>query len=101
MKDNTPNKVIAKKRGRPSIDVTWPNQEFTARDVLAELKSRTGKEITPTAIRVKMRKAVREGVIFRTGKKADSVGRPLFTYKKCLATVDDAGVNLETGKFNG
>tara|TARA_R100000008_G_C3583547_1_gene170390 strand:- start:2014 stop:2319 length:306 start_codon:yes stop_codon:yes gene_type:complete len=101
MKDNTTNKTIAKKRGRPSIDVEWPNVEFTARDVLAELKKSTGKEITPTAIRVKMRKAVKDGVIFRTGKKADSVGRPLYTYRKCCPTVDDAGVDLSTGKFTG
>lgn len=72
-------KSKSKKRGRPSVSVTWPSEEFTARDVVDSLKEAT---LTPTAIRVKIRSAVKNGVLERVGKKSDSVGRPLYTYRK-------------------
>ena len=80
-------KTKSKKRGRPSVPVAWPNEEFTAKDVVNSLKEAT---LTPTAIRVKIRKAVKNGLLERVGKKSDSVGRPLYTYRK----LKEKGVGL-------
>tara|TARA_Y100000310_G_C20643668_1_gene795373 strand:- start:1391 stop:1636 length:246 start_codon:yes stop_codon:yes gene_type:complete len=77
-KSNSP-----KKRGRPSVCVTWPSEEFTTRDVVASLNEAA---LTPTAIRVKIRNAVKDGILKRVGKKSDSVGRPLYTYQKLSKT---------------
>ena len=83
MKEN----IKKKTRGRPSVNVNWPEgKEFTARYVLKETEQSTGRELTPTAIRVKIRKALEAGEIERVGTVSEQAGRPLFTYKKIQKT---------------
>jgi hypothetical protein len=72
------NAQKTKKRGRPSISVSWPpTTVFTVKDV----SEASGKKLTDASIRMKVRSAVDSGELSEVGKSSYGVGRPRRTYK--------------------
>ena len=72
------NTQKTRKRGRPSINVTWPpTTVFTVKDV----SKASGESLTDASIRMKVRSAVNRGELTEVGKTTYGVGRPRRTYK--------------------
>ena len=72
------NTQKTKKRGRPSIRVSWPaTTVFTVKDV----SEASEKKLTDASIRMKVRAAVDSGELSEVGKSSYGVGRPRRTYK--------------------
>lgn len=64
------------KRGRPSININWPDSVFTVKDVQASAGSVSG-----VAIQLKINMAIKAGLIAKVGKLKSSSGRPSNTYR--------------------
>ena len=74
MTEDTQNKP---KRGRPSIDVSWPQNEFTAEEVYDSLE----RKLSRVSIHAKINKALRTGQLISVGKIKPRTGRPKTVYK--------------------
>lgn len=55
-----------KRRGRPSLNIEWPENDFTVKDVQTELDSRSVK-LSHVSIQLKINRAVEQGSIQRVG----------------------------------
>lgn len=80
MKTNT-----GKKRGRPSIGLSWPTEStFTVKDITdgQSVEGRTGPSLTGAAVRLKIRQALSTGELERAGKEKGKMGRPRWIFKK-------------------
>lgn len=65
-------------RGRPSVNVEWPDVVFTAQDVV----NTQLKKVSRVTIHSKLNKDVDTGKLLVVGKVKTKNGRPRVTYKK-------------------
>ena len=73
---NTEN--TQKKRGRPKIDISWPDASFTVKDVMASMQNPPSNVL----VHLKIKEGIRNGYIQQVGKKAGNTGRPQNIYKR-------------------
>ncbi|MAF43685.1 MAG: hypothetical protein CMI54_05915 [Parcubacteria group bacterium] len=73
-------KVEVSKRGRPPVEISWPDVVFTAQDVVDTLP----KKVSRVTIHSKLNKAVDEGNLTVVGMAKTKNGRPRTKYKKAL-----------------
>jgi hypothetical protein len=73
------NKVKITQRGRPPVDIEWPDVVFTAQDVVDTQPERVSR----VTIHSKLNKAVDQGQLKVVGKVKTKNGRPRVTYQKC------------------
>ena len=70
-----------KKRGRPSMQIKWPEEEFTPKQ-LRETLMDSNVNLSNVSVQLKINKAVKEGVLTRAGVSRTSIGRPTVVYKR-------------------
>ena len=73
--------TTAKKRGRPSMQIKWPEEEFTPKQ-LRETLMDSNVNLSNVSVQLKINKAVKEGVMTRAGVSKTSIGRPTVVYKR-------------------
>lgn len=73
-------KIKVSRRGRPPVDISWPDVVFTAQDVV----DTTTKRVSRVTIHSKLNKAVDCGELEVVGATKTSNGRPRIKY--CKAT---------------
>ena len=73
--------TTAKKRGRPSMQIKWPEEEFTPKQ-LRETLMDSNVNLSNVSVQLKINKAVKEGVLTRAGVSKTSIGRPTVVYKR-------------------
>lgn len=73
--------TIAKKRGRPSMQIKWPEEEFTPKQ-LRETLMDSNVNLSNVSVQLKINKAVKEGVLTKAGVSRTSIGRPTVVYKR-------------------
>ena len=71
-------KVKVSKRGRPSVEISWPDVVFTAQDVVDTLP----QKVSRVTIHSKLNKAVDEGDLTVVGTAKTLNGRPRVKYCK-------------------
>ena len=77
----TNTQKAAKKRGRPSMDIKWPEEEFTPKQ-LRETLMGSNVNLSNVSVQLKINKAVEEGVLTKAGVSRTSIGRPTVVYKR-------------------
>ena len=77
------------KRGRPSVDVSWPDTEFTAEEVYNSLE----KKLSRVSIHAKINKALKTGQLISVGKIKPRTGRPKTVYKLAPAPSTELDAN--------
>ena len=73
--------TTTKKRGRPSMQIKWPEEEFTPKQ-LRETLMDSNVNLSNVSVQLKINKAVKEGVLTRAGVSKTSIGRPTVVYKR-------------------
>ena len=73
--------TTAKKRGRPSMQIKWPEEEFTPKQ-LRETLMDSNVNLSNVSVQLKINKAVEEGVLAKAGVSKTSIGRPTVVYKR-------------------
>lgn len=73
--------TTAKKRGRPSMQIKWPEDEFTPKQLRETLMS-SNVNLSNVSVQLKINKAVKEGVLTKAGVSKTSIGRPTVVYKR-------------------
>ena len=73
--------TTAKKRGSPSMQIKWPEEEFTPKQ-LRETLMDSNVNLSNVSVQLKINKAVKEGVLTRAGVSKTSIGRPTVVYKR-------------------
>ena len=73
--------TTAKKRGRPSMQIKWPEEEFTPKQ-LRETLMDSNVNLSNVSVQLKINKAVEEGVLTKAGVSRTSIGRPTVVYKR-------------------
>jgi response regulator of citrate/malate metabolism len=73
--------TTAKKRGRPSMQIKWPEEEFTPKQ-LRETLMDSNVNLSNVSVQLKINKAVQEGVLAKAGVSRTSIGRPTVVYKR-------------------
>ena len=71
----------AKKRGRPSMNIEWPFEEFTPKQLRENLKN-SNVRLSNVSVQLKINQAVKAGVLTRSGFSKTSIGRPTVVYKR-------------------
>ena len=71
-------KIKVSKRGRPPVEISWPDVVFTAQDVV----DTSTKKISRVTIHSKLNKAVDDGTLTVVGMVKTKNGRPRVTYQK-------------------
>ena len=66
------------KRGSKPVNVTWPENEFTARDVAKQMEGLLSR----VSVHSKINNAVKHGEVNIVRKTEGNMGRPCFIYKK-------------------
>ena len=66
------------KRGRKPVSVTWPENEFTAREVASQMEGKLSR----VSVHSKINTAVKNGEVTIVRKTEGNMGRPCFIYKK-------------------
>ena len=74
-----------KRRGRPPVDISWPDVVFTAQDVVDTIPNRVSR----VTIHSKINTAVDQGLLKVVGQVKSSNGRPRVKYTK--VTLDSLG----------
>lgn len=69
--------VASRKRGRPKMNVTWPDSDFTF-DSLTDMNA----ALSSSSLRKKMRTELMKGGLVKTGTLKTSFGRPKSVYKR-------------------
>ena len=69
--------VASRKRGRPKMNVTWPDSDFTF-DSLTDMNA----TLSSSSLRKKMRTELMKGGLVKTGTLKTSFGRPKSVYKR-------------------
>jgi|TARA_Y100000593_G_scaffold37787_1_gene73239 predicted ArsR family transcriptional regulator len=72
---------MTKRRGRPTVEVDWPEVAFTVSDVINAMNSKGQKPLTSAAIRLKIRQHVSDGSMEKVGKDKSKQGRPESCYR--------------------
>ena len=75
------NTKIKVTRGRPPVDIRWPDVEFTAQDVF----NTCTKNVSRVTIHSKLNAAVDKGELLVVGKIKTKNGRPRISYKKAVS----------------
>ena len=73
--------TTAKKRGRPSTQIKWPEEEFTPKQ-LRETLMDSNVNLSNVSVQLKINKAVEEGILTKAGVSRTSIGRPTVIYKR-------------------
>ena len=68
----------SKRRGRPAVNVSWPENEFTAEEIYDALE----KKLSRVSIHAKINKALSSGELRTVGKIKPRTGRPKMVYKR-------------------
>lgn len=71
-------KIKVSKRGRPPVEIDWPDVVFTAQDVV----DTSTKKVSRVTIHSKLNKAVDNGTLTVVGAVKTKNGRPRVTYVK-------------------
>lgn len=71
-----PPKVL-KKRGRPKVNVNWPNESFTFSNL-----TESNKVLSSSSLRKKMRTELVKGNLVKVGTLKTAFGRPQNIYGK-------------------
>lgn len=66
------------KRGRKPINVTWPDDEFTAR----ELSTSMGSKLSRVSVHTKINNALKEGEVVLVRVVKGRMGRPHSIYRR-------------------
>ena len=66
------------KRGRPSVEVSWPEAPFTAQEVHDSLR----EKISRVSVHAKINRAVDTGELEIAGKVKPKTGRPSVVYRR-------------------
>jgi len=74
-------KIKVSRRGRPPVEISWPDVVFTAQDVVDTLP----QKVSRVTIHSKLNKAVDEGDLTVVGMSKSTNGRPRTKYKKTSA----------------
>ena len=74
----TDTRIKIPQRGRPPVDIDWPDVVFTAQDVV----DTSTKRVSRVTIHSKLNKAVDAGVLSVVGVSKSENGRPRVKYKK-------------------
>ena len=75
---NTDTDTVSSKRGRPSVNVSWPEAPFTAQEVHNSLD----KRISRVSDHAKINRAVDTGELEIIGKVKPKTGRPSVVYRR-------------------
>ena len=75
---NMTNIVKVSRRGRPPVNISWPDVVFTAQDIVDTTVSRVSR----VTIHSKLNKAVDSGELDVVGMAKTSNGRPRVKYRK-------------------
>ena len=67
----------SKKRGRPKLNVSWPNSEFTFSNL-----TNVNDSLSSSSLRKKMRAELVKGGLIKTGTLKTAFGRPQNVYKR-------------------
>jgi len=73
---NTENST-SKKRGRPRIDITWPENSFTVKDIIESMETPPSNVL----VHLKIKEGLNKGRLKQVGKKSSRVGRPQNVYQ--------------------
>ena len=76
------NNKIKVTRGRPPVNIPWPDVEFTAQDVF----NTCTENVSRVTIHSKLNAAVDRGELLIVGKVKTKNGRPRVTYRKNTTT---------------
>ena len=79
------------KRGRPPVDIDWPDIIFTAQDVV----DTSVKKVSRVTIHSKLNKAVDENTLTVVGCMKTTNGRPRVTYQKSPPRTESFQTNEE------
>jgi len=71
-------KLKLTRRGRPPVDIQWPDVVFTAQDVVDTLPNKVSR----VTIHSKLNEAVDQGRLKIVGKMKTKNGRPRISYEK-------------------
>ena len=77
-------KVKIIKRGRPPVEISWPDVVFTAQDVVES----TPIKVSRVTIHSKLNRAVDEGKLTIVGASKPKNGRPRVQYEKTASSCD-------------
>ena len=69
---------VSQQRGRPPVEIQWPDVVFTAQDVVDTQPNKVSR----VTIHSKLNKAVDQGELVVVGKVKTKNGRPRVTYQK-------------------
>ena len=70
-----PNITPPAKRGRPRVNVNWPNTEFTFENL-----TESNKALSSSSLRKKMRSEISRGSVKKVGTVKSTFGRPKNVY---------------------
>ena len=73
---NTEN-TTSRKRGRPRIDITWPENTFTVKDIIKSMETPPSNVL----VHLKIKEGLNGGSLKQVGKKPSRVGRPQNVYQ--------------------
>jgi hypothetical protein len=68
---------VEKTRGRPKLNVDWPDARFTFNSLVSE-----NKTLSSSSLRKKMRVELTKGALMKVGTLKTAFGRPQNIYKK-------------------
>ena len=77
-------KVKIIKRGRPPVDISWPDVVFTAQDIV----DTTPTKVSRVTIHSKLNRAVDEGKLTIVGASKSKNGRPRVRYEKVVEPIN-------------
>lgn len=73
----TSSPTLKPKRGRPSVNVSWPENDFTAEEVYNALE----KKLSRVSVHAKINQAIKRGELKTVGKLKPRTGRPKMVYR--------------------
>jgi len=73
-------KIEVSRRGRPPVEITWPDVVFTAQDIV----DTSTEKVSRVTIHSKLNKAVDVGDLTVVGSAKTKNGRPRTEYKKTV-----------------
>ena len=76
-------KLKIARRGRPPVEIQWPDVVFTAQDVVDTLPDKVSR----VTVHSKLNQAVDQGNLRVVGKLKTKNGRPRVSYEKCEPVV--------------
>ena len=68
--------TMKSKRGRPETEIQWPTGEFTAEQVF----KMNSDKVSRVSVHNKINRNVKDGVLVKTKRAANKIGRPSWLY---------------------